>query len=87
MLRKDPCKKTACEIQKCLQGKCCIENVMKYVTNSVSTKASNYQESACQLVIQQMLHCCKQWEHLHTVSCSGFSAKSKEDNPISNGII
>lgn len=39
--------------------------------------ANNYQEPACQPIIEHMIQCCVHWQHLQTVSCSGFSQTSK----------
>ncbi len=39
-----------------------------------------FQESLCEFEIQQMLDCCTQWNHLNTISCSGFTTKIQEKN-------
>lgn len=51
----------------------------------LAIKAHSYQESACQSIIDHMIQCCTQWEHLQTVSCSGFSAKSQEGTGTNQG--
>lgn len=76
----DPCKKAACKIQSCLQGKLVriqFSCIISRGSLKILVLENNYQEDKCAEVLEAMRLCCLKWKEI-SLCCEGIEIEKEK---------